>query len=290
MITWISHDLHYVVLSMFYTQSLSVEVEERSILVCAIESTSGNILEEMGLKGINPRELPEQVERIRTKWEELREKIRHHLLELESSAESFQDYLTNLTAFLNWLSVFHARLYDEVCMKVPSQASQVLISQLLNQLEVFRAEVITKREEKDQVWAESDKWADYKIPRDILSDLPSPAELSPAPSTEDEEDEEGSESDTPPVPYVKTCFRVAVEKWDTIQRLLEAREAELEMNSNSYQLFNLQAEKLLNWLNEKLDMSALSAPPPADLEVVEGYHKDVQVSFFLVFFFFFFFF
>lgn len=261
-----------------YIQTLSAEVEDRSIVVCAIESTTSNILEEMGLKGVNPRELPEKVEKIRTKWEELREKIRHHLLELELSSESFQEFLTRLTSFLNWLSVFHARLYDEVCVKVPANVSQDLIGQLLNQLEVFRAEVITKKADKEWISAESDKWAEFKIPRDVLSELPSPAEMSPAPCTDDEDTDEGSESSTSSLPFMKTCVNVAMEKWAVIQRLLEARETDLEMSSNSYQLFSRKAEKLFKWLSGKLEMSALADPPPADLGVVEGYHRDVQVS------------
>lgn len=259
-------------------QAVSEEVEEKSIVVCAIESTSGNILEEMGLKGINPRELPKQVEVVRTKWEELREKIRHHLLDLESKAESFQGFLTRLACFLNWLSVFHARLYDEVCVKVPSDASQEQIGHLLNQLEVFRAEVITKQAEKELILTESDDiWGEFHMPEDILLELPSPPEVSPAPGTEDDEEEEGSESATPSLPYVKACTKVAMEKWGVIQHLLEGREAELEMSSSSYQLFSVQAQKLLSWLLEKLAMNALAAPPPADLDIVEGYHRDVQV-------------
>ena len=258
-------------------QALSAEVEDRSIIVCAIESSAGNILEEMGLKGINPKKLPEQVEHIRTKWEELREKIRHHLLELESSSESFQDFLTRLSGFLNWLSMFHAHLYDEVCVKLPSEVSQELIGQLLNQLEVFRAEVITRKADKDWILVQVDKWAEFKIPRDVFSELPSPSEMSPAPVSEDDEEGEASDRGTSYLPYVKTGVKVAMDKWGVVQRLLEARENDLEMSSNSYQVFRQKAEKLFNWLREKLDMRALAATPPADLEIVEGYHRDVKV-------------
>ena len=39
------------------------------------------------------------------------------------------------------------------------------------------------------------------------------------------------------------------------------------------------AQKLLSWLQGKLEMGALFGAPPADLEVVEGYQNDVQVSY-----------
>ena len=254
-----------------------MEVEEKSVVVCAIESTSGNVLEEMSLKGVDPCKIPQQVEYVRTKWEELRERIRHLRAEIEPAAESFQTFLSEMSKFLTWLSTYYAKVYDEFCMKVPQDASQELIGQMMNQLEVFRAELIKKRPDQELVWAESDKWVEFKVPEEVLSELPSPPEISPDPPTDDDEEKSESVSDTPPLPFVKTCMEKGWEKWWRVRQMLEDREAELERCSGSYQLFAQQVQKLLEWLQEQLNMNALADPPPADLGVVEGYHKQVKV-------------
>jgi len=258
-------------------QSLSVEVEEKSVVVCAVESTSGNILEEMSLKKVNPHKLPQEAEFVRTKWEELREKIRHLQTELEPSAESFQTFLSHMAQFLGWLSHFYAKVYDDFCVKIPQDASQDLIGQMMNQLEVFRAELVKKQADQNFVTDKSEEWSDYKVPEDVLSELPSPPEISPDPPSEEDEQKSESVSDTPLLPFVKMCVDKGNQKWWRVRQILEEREAELERCSGSYQLFVQQAEKLLNWLQDKLNMNALADPPPADLGVVEGYHKEVTV-------------
>ena len=247
------------------------------MVVCAVESTSSNILEEMSLKEVNPHELPSQAELVRTKWEELREKIRHLLSELEPSAESFQSFLSRMSQFLSWLSVYYGRVYDDFCLKVPKDASQEVVGQMMNQLEVYRAELIKKQPDQKSIWDESEKWAEFNVPEDVLSELPSPPEISPDPPADDDEQMSESVSDTPPLPLVKLCMDKAHQKWWRVRQMLEEREAELERCSGSYQLFTQQAEKLLEWLQEKLDMNALAEPPPADLGVVEGYHKEIKV-------------
>ena len=252
-------------------------MEEKSLVVCAVESTSGNILEEMSLKGVNPRKLPQEAEFVRAKWEELREKIRHLQAELEPSAESFQTFLTSMSQFLCWLSSFYTKVYDDYCMKIPQDASQELIGQMMNQLEVFRAEVVRKKSDQIHMTDESEKWFDYKVPEDVLSELPSPPEISPDPPSEEDEQRSESVSDTPLLPLVKTCINKCNEKWWRVLKILEEREAELERCSGSYQLFAQQAEKLLEWLQDKLNMNALADMLTADLGVAEGYHKEVKV-------------
>lgn len=65
--------------------------------------------------------------------------------------------------------------------------------------------------------------------------------------------------------------------WSTVQRLLADRDLELELCTGSYQAFLEQAEVLMVWLRGKLGGEVLSGLPPADLEVVEGYQREIEV-------------
>ena len=80
------------------------------------------------------------------------------------------------------------------------------------------------------------------------------------------------------LPYIKGRVQGALDKWRVIQQLLIDREQQLELSTGSYQAFSEHAENLLNWLRGKLEMSALSGHPPADLEIIEGYQRDIQVG------------
>ena len=228
------------------------------MVVCTMESTSGNILEEMSLKGVNPRKLPQEVEFVRAKWEDLQEKIRHLQAELEPSAESFQTFLTSMSQFLCWLSSFYTKVYDDYCVKIPQDASQELIGQMTNQLEVFRTEVVRKKSDQEHMTDESVKWFDYKVPEDVLSELASPPEISPDPLFEEDEQKSESVCDTPLLPLIKTCINKGNEKWWRMLKILDEREAELERCSGS-------------------NMNALADMLTADLGVAEGYHKEVKV-------------
>ena len=66
-------------------------------------------------------------------------------------------------------------------------------------------------------------------------------------------------------------------EWSAVQQLLLDREQQLEISTGDYQAFTEHAQNLLAWLREKLEMGALSGAPPADLDIVEGYQKDVEV-------------
>lgn len=68
-----------------------------------------------------------------------------------------------------------------------------------------------------------------------------------------------------------------VERWGVIHRLLQEREQQLELSTGSYQAFAEHAQTLLGWLQEKLAMDALLGAPPADLEMVEGYQREILV-------------
>ena len=59
--------------------------------------------------------------------------------------------------------------------------------------------------------------------------------------------------------------------------MLQEREQQLEISMGSYQSFMEHAQDLLSWLQGKLDMGALFGLPPADLDVVEGFQRDVEV-------------
>ena len=88
------------------------------------------------------------------------------------------------------------------------------------------------------------------------------------------------ESEFPPssmLPYVKRRLQSVLDKWSSVDRLLIEREQKLEMSTGSFQAFYTHAEGLLNWLRRKLEMGALSGHPPADLEIVEGYQKEIKV-------------
>jgi hypothetical protein len=80
------------------------------------------------------------------------------------------------------------------------------------------------------------------------------------------------------LPYVRKQTDSMNRKWNNIQRLLLDREQQLELSSGSYRTFIEHAQDLLAWLDGKLGMGALSGAPPADLDVVEGYQRDVEVN------------
>ena len=162
-------------------QELNAEVEDKSVVVCALESTGQSILEEMQLKGANVKEMPSQIANVRTRWEGLRKGLKEQNEVVGYYAERFEQYLNRLSRFMNWLSEFYGKLYDEVCVEVPSKASEDVISRHKNQLEVFRAEVIKHQDEFEWLRTESGEWGDYLIPDAVQENLPSPSEATPPP-------------------------------------------------------------------------------------------------------------
>ena len=164
-----------------HVQELGVQVEERSVLVCALEATGQNLQEEMDMKGEAPGEMPAQITTVRSRWEELRTNIATHSTDISKSAEKFESFLTALSDLINWLDEFHGRLYDEVCIQLPSKVSDELISRHKNQLEVFRAEVLNQQPRLTWIEAESEEWAEHLVPETVMANLPSPSEPSPAP-------------------------------------------------------------------------------------------------------------
>lgn len=162
-------------------QDLGAEVEEKSVLVCALESTGQNLQAEMELKDVSPGDMPAQITTVRSRWEGLRTDIDTHTSDIGNTAERFNRFLMALMEFINWLDEFYGRLYDEVCIQLPSKASDELISRHKNQLEVFRAEVLTQQPKLAGIEAESGEWEEHLVPEAVMDNLPSPSEPSPAP-------------------------------------------------------------------------------------------------------------
>ena len=158
-----------------------MEVQEKSVLVCALESTGSNIQEEMEVKGVEPGDMPAQVAAVRSRWEELRKTIEMHMAEIGASADRFDRFLSSMTSFVNWLSEFHSKLYDEVCVQIPPKAKEELVSRHKNRLEVFRAEVSTYAPKLEGLKVSCEEWAEHLVPEVAMDDLPSPSEPSPAP-------------------------------------------------------------------------------------------------------------
>ena len=154
------------------------------MVVCALESTGQNLHAEMKSKDVSPGEMPTQITTVRSRWEELRTNISIHMEDIGTTAERFNKFLTSLSDFINWLDEFYGRLYDEVCIQLPSKASDELISRHKNQLEVFRAEVLTHQPKLVVIEAESGEWEDHLVPEAVMDNLPSPSEPSPAPDGE----------------------------------------------------------------------------------------------------------
>ena len=154
------------------------------MLVCALESTGQNLQAEMESKDVSPGNMPTQISSVRSRWEELRKDISTHTADISKAAERFDGFLAALTEFVNWLDEFYGKLYDEVCIQLPAKASDELISRHKNQLEVFRAEVLTKQPKLAELEAESKEWEEHLVPEAVMADLPSPSEPSPAPDGE----------------------------------------------------------------------------------------------------------
>lgn len=160
-------------------------MEEKSVLVCALESTGQNLQAEMELKDVSPGDMPAHIAMVRSRWEGIRTDIAAHTSDIAATAERFEKFLASLTEFVNWLDEFYGRLYDEVCIQLPAKASDELISRHKNQLEVFRAEVLTQQLKLAGMEAESREWEDHLVPETVMADLPSPSEPSPAPDGEE---------------------------------------------------------------------------------------------------------
>lgn len=84
--------------------------------------------------------------------------------------------------------------------------------------------------------------------------------------------------DTTQLPYIRNRVKVAAKKWSSVQRLLQEREHQLEMSMGSMVAFLEAVAELLNWIEEKLRLEALSAAPPASLPVLRGYMETVEVT------------
>ena len=85
------------------------------------------------------------------------------------------------------------------------------------------------------------------------------------------------------MPYVSKHIATVTSKWASVHQMLRDREQQLELSTGAYQSFMEHAQDLLAWLRGRLDMGALSGSPPADLDVVEGYQREVEVNVCLLF-------
>ena len=81
------------------------------------------------------------------------------------------------------------------------------------------------------------------------------------------------------LPYVRSRMKGMDDKWSSVKQLLRERESQLEMCMGNMVVFLDNATELLNWLNERLQLEALSATPPADLEQLRGFLEKIEVHY-----------
>ena len=126
-----------------HPQELQTEVEDKSHVVNAMASTAENIVEEMESKGTPPGEIADQMADIQLKWESLKMKLDAKREEFSVVANRFNSFLDSFGAFVNWLSEFYGMLYDEVCVQIPTRASDGTIAHHRAKLEVSESVMIT---------------------------------------------------------------------------------------------------------------------------------------------------
>ena len=92
----------------------------------------------MEAKGSPPGEIADQITNIQDRFGTLCDGLSLRIKDWEVEADKFDSYLTRLTGFANWLNEFHSALYDEVCIRIPSKASNETVARHKAKLEVRR--------------------------------------------------------------------------------------------------------------------------------------------------------
>ena len=72
-------------------------------------------------------------------------------------------------------------------------------------------------------------------------------------------------------------MKMAEKKWSNVKQLLRERENQLELSLGTTVVFLQTVAELLTWLEEKLQLEAISATPPASVELLRGFVEIVEV-------------
>ena len=72
-------------------------------------------------------------------------------------------------------------------------------------------------------------------------------------------------------------MKMAEKKWSNVKQLLRERENQLELSLGTTVVFLQTVAELLAWLKEKLQLEAISATPPANVESLRGFVEIVEV-------------
>ncbi len=111
-------------------------MEDKSTIMRALQSTGDTIVEELESKGLPAGELIEQLPRLQTRWDALREKLDLRVQNYEVSANRFISFLTSFTGFFVWLTETHSMMVDEFCVQIPAKASEDTIAHHRARLQV----------------------------------------------------------------------------------------------------------------------------------------------------------
>lgn len=72
-------------------------------------------------------------------------------------------------------------------------------------------------------------------------------------------------------------MKIAEKKWSNVKQLLRERENQLELSLGTTVVFLQTVAELLAWLEEKSQLEAISATPPASVESLKGFVEIVEV-------------
>lgn len=72
-------------------------------------------------------------------------------------------------------------------------------------------------------------------------------------------------------------MKMAEKKWSNVKQLLRERENQLELSLGTTVVFLQTVAELLAWLEEKSQLEAISATPPANVESLKGFVEIVEV-------------
>lgn len=89
------------------------------------------------------------------------------------------------------------------------------------------------------------------------------------------------EEDFPPqsqLPYIKKRVTSTSETWYKVQQMLKDRGHQLEIHTGSLQTFLESLQNLIEWIEGKLNLDLLAAPPPGSIELLQQDIQELQVS------------
>ena len=107
-------------------------------MLSALKATGKSIIEELDAKGCqeSPEGIRESLPAIVDRWTTLKATTGEAIESNAVAVNQFSQFLERFTSFLVWLSEFRSSLFDEVCIQIPTRASDEIIARHKHRLQV----------------------------------------------------------------------------------------------------------------------------------------------------------